>query len=46
MDRKASKELLHIRSWLERCEDIDERGNTRQIYLGKLESRGAVENRG
>jgi uncharacterized protein with HEPN domain len=32
MDRKAAKELLHIQGWLERVDEIVERG--RDAYLG------------
>ena len=31
MDRKAAKELLHIKGWLERVDEIVERG--REAYL-------------
>ena len=31
MDRKAAKELLHIKGWLERVDEITERG--KDFYL-------------
>ena len=31
MDRKAAKELLHIKGWLERVDEIIERG--KDVYL-------------
>jgi len=31
MDRKAAKELVHIRGWLERVDEITQRG--KQAYL-------------
>ncbi len=33
MDRKAAKELLHIRGWLDRVEEIVERG--KDAYLAR-----------
>jgi len=45
MDRKASKELVHIRSWLERVEDIVERGKDAYIADDLLQEAGAGRRR-
>ena len=37
MDRKAAKELLHIRGWLDRVDEIVERG--KGAYLADTSSR-------
>lgn len=40
MDRRASKELLHIRGWLERVEDIVDRGKGAYIADSLLQEAG------
>lgn len=39
MDRKAAKELLHVQGWLERVDEIVERG--RDAYRGRDGVRGS-----